>query len=159
MFLLSKMPRESLIYKYTIARFEVKNGKMSADNRTSSAFDNAYNNYTRTARVFIGAKKKAVDEVTRGISSYKQIIYEYGIIIFAILVYLILRAGHFAGEIRNIRIFGNRGILIFLFLLSVYQRPNVINIPFLIVLYGGLANHAIGQRKYERNLNESIIIR
>lgn len=159
LFMLAQLPKENLIYRYTISRLEIKNGKLMADNRTSSVFEQAYNHYTKSIRIFTGAEKKMAAHLTHGLSSYKIVIFEYGIVVFCILVYLVIKANCFFENKRNKITLNDKSILIMLFLMSIYQRPNVINIPFLIVLYGGLANHAIVQRKCERNLNESIIIR
>ena len=158
LFLLSQMPKETLVYRYTISRLEIKNGKLMADNRTSSYFDQEYNRYVRTTKIFTGAEKKTIDQLTRGLSSYKLVIYEYGIVVFFILVYIVLRAKYFFENRQNRVFLDNKNILILLFLMSIYQRPNVINLPFLIVLYGGLANHVIIKKECERKLNESIVI-
>lgn len=141
----SQFPKGSLIYRYTYGRIGVEDGRIKADNRTSTKFDKEFSLFLKSDDIFTGVDEERFTEFVDGSSSYKVVIYRYGIIIFAILLYLIVKACSLSKDRFNEKFIINFPFAI-VFLMSVYQRPDVINVPYLIILYGGLSNLFIKRR-------------
>lgn len=131
---------------YLIERFTIKEGRFKGDNRSNEMLDNAFY-YTLKKHPVLGMGKGYVSKnQIGGVSSYKTYIVEYGVLGF-ILIYGLLICSAIIYNRKNYY-----GLLyIIVFFLSVYQRPNIIILPYMILLFGGIAKLF----EYE---NEKVII-
>lgn len=111
------------------------------DNRTTRKFDIMFEEFIKTSRLWFG---NGSGIQTVGVSSIKLYIMQYGIVGTVFYLLYILRMGLF---------FSNRNkksiVFLTIFLLSMYQRPDVISPGYFIILIGGI--HAIN---YGNNVKE-----
>lgn len=108
-------------------------------NRTNDTFDYAFNSFLKDDTKYVlfgyGNGMAINNRYIAGSYSYKMLIYDFGVIGFSFIVGWLIFASLRLNK-------GNRDCLLLLivFLVSIYQRPYVITIPFIIVLFGGYAN-------------------
>ena len=115
-------------------RFSIIDGQLAGNDRYGLAFKNMYNEFKTTSSYYLGLG--AGVPISRGVSTYKQLIFEYGIIGFGLLLLM------FVVESWK-RSLKNREALIFalLFLVSIYQRPlAIVGILGYVLLFGGIDN-------------------
>lgn len=136
-------------------RFVFEDGEWMGDNRSSNIVDITFEEMIRDdSNSLFGygsGYTKYLDET--GTSSYKGFIIDYGIAgAFVFWGLLVL-----ASVIQIIRTSNKKEQYLFLlcFLLSIYQRPNVFTINFLLVLFGGLLS--MDSTNKEDNFIENII--
>lgn len=139
------------------SRFVTEDELAIKDNRTSSSFDTEYQSFLNSNNISKwlgnGLEANIKNEKTYGGSSYKNLIYNFGIVGFIIYIGWIVQA--------ELLLFGfNKKHLIFLaiFLLSIYQRPDVFRIPYMFVFFGALATLSIdsrGERSKEELIREA----
>lgn len=117
----------------TIERMTITANGLSGDNRTTAEFDKIYDS-TPFADLLVGKGRGFIrDNNITSVSSYKVYILEYGLLgSFAIWGLLLIAVLY-----RNIK---NVDILIFVivFFASIYQRPNVMSLPYFVLLFGGI---------------------
>lgn len=118
-----------------LERIQISDGKINGDNRS-----NEYLDYI-LATTFIG--DSYLWGMGRGyceamgvlsVSSYKTYLVEYGILGFCLLyIYYIIVACRCAK--------GNRDalLLVLIFFINIYQRPNVFNMIYYMMLFGGIS--------------------
>ena len=100
------------------------------NNRTTKYFDLKFENFVRSNRLWIGLGS---DIQIAGVLSIKLFVMQYGVVGVLFYVLYILDMGlSFAKK-------NSKGIvLLMLFLLNMYQRPEVISPGYFIILVGGL---------------------
>jgi hypothetical protein len=117
-------------------RITFQDGDFVGNNRTEESFDIAYNNFLKgndgNRLLGNGINASINNPDMLGSYTYKMLIYDFGflgffllIICFILIVYILYR--------RNIDCY----ILLFVFLISIYQRPYVMNLSYMVVLFGG----------------------
>lgn len=122
-----------------IERLEFIDGNIKGNNRTSISFDMEFNNFIRgdIFKVFwgYGSGASSNNPSMYGSSSYKILIYDYGIVGFIMLLGWILCA-----SIKKTGLEKTSLTLMIVFVISIYQRPSVLSIQYLLLLFGGYAN-------------------
>lgn len=120
-------------------RFKIIDGSFSGDNRAIQSFDYAFGEFIHgdSVRVLFGYGNNAAanNPLMYGSYTYKMLIYDYGIIGFTIYLGWIIYAT------QKMDGFNKKCILLMIvFIISIYQRPYVITIPYIFMLFGGYAN-------------------
>lgn len=106
---------------------------LAGDNRTTTEFDGIFESMTPEELLFgKGRGYLAANNVVDN-SSYKIYVLEYGIV-GSVLVWGILLAAALYKNTKN----ANVVIFVMVFFASIYQRPNVITLPYLMLLLGGI---------------------
>jgi len=106
----------------------------SVDNRTNDEFEYKYNNFLTSKAVFFGAR--SIDVKREAGSSYKHLIYMYGLLGFVIILFFYGICMVFLVKKNNIK----DSFLFYIFMMvSIYQRPEVDSFWYLVVFIGGLA--------------------
>ena len=117
----------------TLQRLTITSEGLSGDNRTTAEFDALYDSVMASNPLF-GMGNGYVSKTTSGGSlSYKVKIVNYGIIGCLLLWGTLLMAALY----KNTK---NKEVVLFVivFFASIYQRPNVISLPYLVLLVGGI---------------------
>ncbi|WP_161821228.1 hypothetical protein [Sporotomaculum syntrophicum] len=114
------------------ARFEISGKGLAGDNRTNRAYDAFFAVYMQTEERWLGLGTGVNDRFGATLS-YKDLIIDYGLVGFACLMLGLLLLP-MAGK------WGERKCIYFvlLFLISIYQRPNVMTLSYLALLFGGV---------------------
>jgi len=105
------------------------------DNRTNAVYDKLYDEFLSTSDVVFGKGKGAHSNigVVGGVSSWTTIVYNNGII--GLFLYLSILFSIFYKE----KSFSKKSfVFLIAFLLTIYHRPNVHIIYYLLIFYGGL---------------------
>lgn len=122
------------VQERVLQRFEVKNGTLVGDNRTTEEFDNAFSDFILTDSVWMGNQERLDESDVHGSASWKALIWDYGIIgtILTILFFVLLL------QSKKIRFSDQSFAFTLLFIASVYQRPHVFEPSFILLYIGGL---------------------
>lgn len=121
------------------ARLQITQEGLVGDNRTNERFDAIYSSiYDDPTALFIGYGMGEIGAIQRNLlldgSSYKCLIYDYGYIGFGLFIIWIFYAVNiFKGQKNNLNIF----ILLFMYIINIYQRPTMFYPAYLIILIGG----------------------
>lgn len=134
-------------------RLRVVDGKVQGDNRTTGGFDESYEEFWEDDMLIQlfgnGAGAANSNENMAGGASYKIVIYDYGIVgLAAILAWIILTVLYLYGGAQCWR----TAALSLVFLASIYQRPDVFNMSYMIVLLGGSAGFAIEKQYPQKRI-------
>ncbi len=120
-------------------RFEFVDGSLAGNNRETESFDYAFNEFIHgdPVKIIFGYGKDASSKnpLMSSSSTYKILIYDFGIIGFIMIIIWILYS--------NLKLVGFNKIcmpLLVVFIISIYQRPFVFNIPYMFLLFGGYEN-------------------
>ena len=118
-----------------IQRFDYNDG-LVGDNRLSDSARVMLNSYMKTAsnsQLFVGNgwMTASKNQYLSGSYSYKFLIYDIGIVGFVLYLVWILYIGLF-----NVKKSKDLYLFLFLFCLSIYQRPYIISFHFLVLLAG-----------------------
>lgn len=153
--IIALIPNNSeILDKYVFERFTITEGKLAGDNRISSVSteQELTSFYTGDFRyIFFGMGNEAQSLNSRMTGdSWQFFLYDYGIfgiiiLLFAIFIYIRYKVK------SNIYY---SALLIFIFLLSFYQRHDIINLYYMIVLIGGLIN--LQQNNYNKQFSKNI---
>lgn len=119
---------------YLLGRMEFSDGALAGDNRTRESFDILYKQMFETGNQWLGYGNGYTAFHDTGGLSYKKNIIQYGIIGM-----FLLWGGLLVQALKECR--WNRACIIFVicFFASIYQRPNVIDVNYFLILFGGLA--------------------
>lgn len=133
--LLTPLASNTLVNLLFLSRFAFSGGKLLGDNRVSGLFAAMYEDFWNSdlmTRLFGSAHDVAI-LVYSGTFSYKLIIYAYGVFgMLALLAFLSAAAMSVSRSKAAL-------MLLVVFLLSIYQRPDVLMLPYLMGLLGGVA--------------------
>lgn len=117
-----------------INRFKIVDGRLAGNNRTSSIFEEEFGEFINHGNIIWGdGKGRSYSNGLEGSSSYKMLIMDYGFCGFWMLLFWILYGMILIGDKKIETVLG-----VFFFLLSIYQRPYVVNITFIVILFGGI---------------------
>lgn len=134
-------------------RFTFIDGKLIGDNRSSASLDAAIDSLFSSASVFWGNGTGSNVIANLEGYSYKLLIYSYGIIGFAIIIFWIIYS-YIKYATKCNKTSGSELILLGLFVLSIYQRPYVFDIGHILLLFGGKIY--INNKMYLKNHVEEI---
>lgn len=127
---------DSVVNNLILSRLELEDGWFSGDNRTVTGFDSFYANFVRSDRLWFGyGGGYSAEVVDVGGFSYKDLIVDYGIILFiSYVVGMVLLLWDKCKKSKNFL------LAIILFAAIMYQRPMVSSILgvflFLAPCYG-----------------------
>lgn len=98
-------------------------------NRTNSLFDEAYDNLINSNNIFWGKGTDETSKIIGGASTYKSMIYSYGIFVFALFVlFFLVTAIYKLNSIKST-------ILYTILLLGmIYQRPGILDVFYFFLL-------------------------
>ncbi len=116
---------------YFFERFSIEDGHFSGDNRTNDFFLPYWEKFINGGPLLFGYGLGYLNEIESGALSYKCVIIEHGYIGAALFWGTL-----FLSVSKNLRT--PAFIFIILFFVSIYQRPNVIAIYYLLLLMGGI---------------------
>ncbi len=126
-----------IFQQFVFQRFKLVN--LINNNRTSSQFDLLYNDFIATGfsdgSIFFGLGNGNPIYHSVDVSSYKVIIYNLGLVGFLLIIGWYLGWGlRYSGGSRLSKIY------LFIFMLSIYQRPWIIYLYYIVILFGGIEN-------------------
>jgi len=139
-----------ILDRFIFDRLYVDDGNIAGDNRTSAVFDHEWSKLLGTSEVIFGKGKGQHTVFGEGVSSWKTLVYNGGIIgfflyllIFMSIFFMLVKTGH------------KKFALIFflVFLMTIYHRPRIQYVYFLIILYGGLLYNEV-KFKYLKNIKK-----
>lgn len=137
--------------KKIVDRLRIKDGWIAGDTRTTSSFDYEFNKFLSGSKLdlIFGLGRSASSDLNmQGSSSWKSLVYDYGI--FGFLFLGILLISYYYSMIRS-----KEGLFFLIaFLLSMYQRPGIINLHYFIIFFGGLHNLKNISSYYNKNITE-----
>lgn len=126
--------QQDLIDRYILKRLEVSDGEIAGNNRTTSEFDERWGNLLNSKDVYFGKGKAQHTTVSEyGISSWKVLVYNYGIVGFALYFSIVLLIYFDIPKKDKYSI-----IILVVFSLTVYHRPNIHLSHYLIIFISGL---------------------
>lgn len=121
------------------SRIVIENGRLSGDNRTSMVFNTYYNLFIAKGGNDLifglgsGATTKLDEDIIFGISSYKSLIIKYGIIgLGLILGFYVFCTYKYNNSLKG-------WFLLFIFMISAYQRPDLLKNYSIVIFIGGLS--------------------
>jgi hypothetical protein len=128
------IPEGHFLNKYFFDRIIITSEGISGNNRAGDKFSEEYGYYLDTGNIIFGeGQGRSYDSDVAGSSSYKMLIWDYGFIWFIFSIGWIILAMLLTVPVKNRNFIG-----CLLFLLSIYQRPHVFNIAYIIILLGGV---------------------
>src|SRR5690606_7280944 len=137
-----------LFDRFILSRIAVEDGQLSGDNRTSAVFDSEWTRFINTPDVIWGKGQSQHTVFGEGVSSWKTLVYNGGVIGF--FLYLSIFVAIFFTLVKS----GNKKfafIFFLVFLMTIYHRPRIQYVYFLIILYGGLLYN---EMKYSKILSK-----
>ncbi len=142
-----------LVQKMLIDRLMISDDGISGDNRTTLTFELKFIEFLFSDKIYFGSDK-TVYELGYYISSWKSLIWDYGLVgLTSILGYLVML---FTFKIkRSVTKEANKDYWVYfvMFIASIYQRPNVIEVAPLFILAAGISYMIVErQNKLERSL-------
>ena len=117
-----------------LRRIQFSNGKLIGDNRSNSIADSLLKD-TINNRPIWGFGEGYTSSKTTGILTYKSYIINYGVVGFILMYGSLFLSAIYTYWKKNLEII----IYPLIFFISIYQRPNIFNLPYIILLFGGLA--------------------
>ena len=129
-----------------LERFSFENGGLAGDNRTTLSFDMYFKRMLSNGDFLIGYGTGFLKFIDSGSLSYKCVILEHGfigvIIMWGTLLWASIKK---SGKDRFAKIF------VTIFFVSIYQRPNVIALYYLLLLFGGIIYIHKNHKNQEKN--------
>lgn len=119
-------------------RFDFQSSSVIKNNRTNEGFNHVFEKFVenKDSNFWIGNGYEASEKNDQmyGSCSYKNLIYNHGVLGFLIIMsWLAGVAVLYGGLNYNTIIFSS------IFLISIYQRPYVLKVPYMLVFFGALA--------------------
>lgn len=132
--LLFMMLQQDLADQFVFNRLKSSEGKIAGDNRTSKGFDEEWKSHIKSLDMIWGKGMGQHTQVSSGgVSSWKALVFNYGII--GLILYLsILTAIFISIHPKDFYAY----IVLLVFLLTIYHRPNVHMSEYLIIYIYGL---------------------
>lgn len=127
-FLYDNTKDDDFIQFFVYNRMEITDNGLSGDNRTDKAFEVEYSSFLNSSSLLFGKGSGASIKKSTDSSTYKSLVYDYGLIWFVLFCLFWMSHSFFASRMLKVR-------LIYLAFLAmfVYQRPGVINTSFLFL--------------------------
>lgn len=120
-------------------RFKIVDGNIAGDNRTNESFNYEYSEFLHgniNKVLFGNGNNAALNNPAMNESyTYKMLIYDFGIIGFMMIVGWIFYASYYTMKFEK-----GCMVLLITFIISMYQRPYVLNMPYMILLFCGYTN-------------------
>lgn len=133
----AEMGDNSFIQNTIFNRLSFVNGTMVGNNRTNSLYDYEFNRFlnsgTKNLLIGVGEEERLSKPYMASASTYKNRIYDTGIIGFGLLVFLFVI---FTSKQKNQYSF----IYLLVFLASMYQRADVLRYSYIFIFVGSLYN-------------------
>lgn len=146
--------KNEFIEKNILSRLEIKDGKLSGDNRTDLYFNQRFDEFlnSKSSNIIFGMGKWTSDsdkEMAKS-ASWKKVVIDRGILGIALLIIFFIISAKIYGENKQ------GSIMVFAILLTIYQRPGVFNLPIIIIFIGGLVyqKNEIKKGKYDNKRGE-----
>lgn len=127
-------------------RMEISDeGELKGDNRSDKIFDDAYQRFIESPDVLLGRGAGSAAKVASDTSSYKMLIFDYGIIWFLFFLFFWIAILHV--DNKNV----DKGFLalLFIFLAMIYQRPGILN-PFFSFAFMNTGAYQIMNSKFDK---------
>lgn len=138
------------------SRMTIVNGTLAGNSRSDEPFDIAFNIFLKGNdgnRLFGNGINAAQNNPAMfGSYTYKMLIYDYGFLGFTALILWFLLT-----ILKLYKKNWNCLTLLFVFLISIYQRPYVFELYYIIVLFGGCATINLSQSNII-NINKKQVI-
>ena len=134
------------IEKYIVERISLAVSDPEAvNNRVNDEFTTAYINFLNSGNIMIGNGKNAYLLLKAGVSTYKTLFYDYGLIgcLLIFLIYLFLTVFF----VNTLNQFISIIPFLFVFTANIFQRPDVFTLNFFIIFIGALLYNQNIQRK------------
>lgn len=131
---------------------------LAEDKRTSQSFNYEFDKFMKGdfLRILFGYGSSAYQNNPSmfGSYTYKILIYDFGVIGYVMLLVWIIYAT------KKIACFDGRTLMLMIvFVISIYQRPFVLSVPYMFLLFGGYANlKNIGDVKQKNSINCSKLL-
>jgi hypothetical protein len=128
---------------FFLNRFTFKTGGgFAADNRVTGVFAALYRDFWNAdlATRLFGSTNNVSFLVNTGTFSYELVVFTYGVVGLALLAIFLVAATTSISRRRQAL------ILLVVFMVSIYQRPNVLTMPYLVLLLGGAVHLAHDSR-------------
>lgn len=130
-FLLYRWSDTNEIVAALLNRFSFEDGHFVGNTHTSDDVDKLVRKMFLSGNFLFGYGVGYLNEMNTGTLSYKNYILEHGII-GALMIWGSL----FLSVLRYLK--SSTFIFIFLFFISIYQRPSIITVNYFLVLFGGI---------------------
>ena len=118
-------------------RMDLSSSFIFIDNRTSDAYEDEFNSFLQGDKneLFFGRGSGAAESnyLMSSSWSYKNIIYDYGMIGFCLLIIFVVMCFVYGGIGKSSACF------FVVFLISIYQRPDIFNVEYISILICGIA--------------------
>ncbi len=144
----------NLFNELIASRMTIENGRLAGDNRTHDEFNIYYDHFISKGGkdLFfgkgVGTTGKAVEATY--VSSYKTAVVNYGIFGTGLIIIFYAISVYFTNNTKKGWFLG------FIFLVSAYQRPDLLNFYTIVLFLGGLSYLKLNFNKTEDISNNSI---
>ncbi len=118
---------------WVLKRIQISDGKLNGNNRSNGVVDLISINMLNSCP-FFGFGGGYTSLFASNISTYKIYLIDYGIVGFILMYGSLFLSAVYSYWNRNLK----NMAYILVFFISVYQRPNIFNLPYMILLFGGL---------------------
>jgi hypothetical protein len=120
-------------FEALISRFTVTDGSLEGDNRSNEIVDKLFYQTLNSSDIVWGHGQGFTGKLRTSTSTFKSYIIDYGLGGFVLSFGSLFISALCYGKKNLYSLF-----FIFCFFVSVYQRPGIFSLPYLVVLYGGL---------------------
>lgn len=125
------------------SRMLIINGGLTGDNRASDAYNQLFSSlFTMGVKpILFGNGFGSLGQLQGGTidgSSYKSLIFDYGFVGFAGQIIWLARVAFGRLKKRNVNNITQYILLFVAYLGNIYQRPTMMNFPFILIFIGGL---------------------
>ena len=133
LFVLPNIKTNNEMINYVLSRIQFVDGTLVGDNRSSDSLDILLESVMHSSNALLGLGTGYVSKHMGGILSIKTYLVNYGI----------LGSGVMFGYPLICALKENKRIIttfffIMVFFLSIYQRPHIFSLPYLVILFGGI---------------------
>ena len=133
LFVLPNIKTSNEMINYVLSRIQFVDGTLVGDNRSSDSLDILLESVLHSSNALLGLGTGYVSKHMGGILSIKTYLVNYGILGFGVMFgYPLICALK-----ENKRIITTLFFII-VFFLSIYQRPHIFILPYLVILFGGI---------------------
>lgn len=123
-------------------RVTISNGMLVGDNREHESFAGEFERFLesdfKTVCFGMGDGAKAANLAMASSSTYKSLIYDYGFLGFFFIVTWIIITTYFISRNKVFKDWDYFSLL-FIFMLSMYQRPLILDASYIVLLFGGIS--------------------